>query len=279
MLKERSKNGISVVCPTYNSSAFIQRTIDSILSQTEPPTEIIFSDDESHDDTINVIENNRIFFDEKNILLQIIKNKHGGPGEARNKGIAKASQPWIAFLDSDDVWLKDKLYKIDRAICENPASNCFLHWEKYVRMNGNITHLKHGPGKLNKPEVSLFIQLYKKNFLSTSAVVCSKNLIEVSGGFDASLPNAQDYELWLKMAPNMQLTIIPEILGEYIEETNSITAQPYYKRFWSEIRIAFRYLEYVPMRLFLNKIFRIIVSKQWYYTLTNLLISGQKHSN
>ena len=115
--------------------------------------------------------------------------------------------------------------------------------------------------------------------MSTSTIVCKKQLIENSGGFDTTLPNAQDYDLWLRMSTQMNLTIIPKILGEYIEQSDSITARPYYMRFWSEMRIAIRYRKKVNLNYFLYKITKIMLSKQWFYTLFNLLIREKKHSN
>ena len=276
--KVSNYGGISVVCPTYNSSAYIQRTIESLLLQKELPEEIIFSDDGSQDDTINIIENNRTYFEKHIITLKVIQNSHQGPGNARNIGITESEQPWIAFLDADDIWKTDKISKVHKAIRENPASNCFLHWEEYVKMDGERHLLKHGFNNYNSA-LALLPQLYRANFLSTSAVVCKKQLVENGGGFDNTLPNAQDYELWLRISPKMNLTIIPEILGEYIEESTSITARPYYKRFWSEIRIAYRYRQYVNLSIFIKKIFRILISKQWFYTFVNLFNNHQKHSN
>ena len=270
--------GISVVCPTYNCSDYIQRTINSLLSQTEAPEEIIFSDDGSQDNTIQIIENNRDKFEQSGIVLKLITNNHGGPGATRNKGIEKASQVWIAFLDADDTWKKDKLNRARKSIVENSESNCFLHWEEYIRTNGSSRLLSHGDGYY-QPNTDLLEQLYRRNFISTSAMICKKKIIHEVNGFDTTLPNAQDYDLWLKMANQMDLTIIPTVLGEYIEEPSSITARPYYNRIWSEIRIAFRYSKQVTLSLFIKKIFKIILSKQWYYTLLNLIFRKQKHSN
>jgi glycosyltransferase involved in cell wall biosynthesis len=270
-------DSVSVVCPTYNSSSYIQRTIDSLRLQILKPEEIIFSDDGSQDSTIQIIENNRDKFENIGIILKVLKNSHGGPGAARNNGIKEAHQIWIAFLDADDIWKKDKLSMIRKSIHKNPDSNCFLHWEEYNRINKSQRILTHGDGYYH-PNHPLLEQLYRRNFLSTSAVVCKKSLLQEVGGFDVTLPNAQDFDLWLKMAVRIQLTIIPKVLGEYIEEQNSITARPYYNRFWSEIRIAFRYRKQVPLSLFIIRILRIILSKQWVFTLYNLLTRNRKHS-
>ncbi|SVC08274.1 uncharacterized protein METZ01_LOCUS261128, partial [marine metagenome] len=250
----------------------------SILNQTELPEEVIFSDDGSGDDTASIIEENRTRFEKLGIGLNIDCNVHQGPGAARNHGVFKASQPWIAFLDADDVWKNEKIFYIRQSMQEKPNSNCFLHWEEYIKMNGKRSPLKHGFNYYNS-DLFLLPQLYRKNFLSTSTIVCKKQLIENSGGFDTTLPNAQDYELWLRMSSQMNLTIIPKILGEYIEQSTSITARPYYIRFWSEMRIAMRYRKKVNLNYFLYKITKIILSKQWFYTLFNLLIREKKHSN
>tara|TARA_Y100001970_G_scaffold2704_1_gene3200 strand:+ start:55281 stop:56114 length:834 start_codon:yes stop_codon:yes gene_type:complete len=270
--------GISVICPTYNSSEYIQETINSILNQIHLPEEVIFSDDGSTDSTVELIESNRSRFKSKSIQFVVLSGKHNGPGAARNNGLAKATHSWIAFLDADDLWKKEKLLIVRKEIEKNHYNNCFLHWEEYVRINNDRVELKHGLNIYN-PKSGLFNQLYKSNFLSTSAIVCKKDLINISGGFDASLPNAQDYDLWLKMSSEIQLAIIPQILGEYIEKSDCITSRPYYKRIWSELRIAFRYRKNVKLLLFLNKVIRIILSKQWFYTFLNIFTNVKKHSN
>ena len=229
--KDIYQYGISVVCPTYNCSTYIQRAIDSILNQTDLPEEVIFSDDGSEDETTSIIEENRTRFEKLNIQLNIECNVHQGPGAARNHGVLKSNQPWIAFIDADDVWKNKKISDVRQSMKEKPNSNCFFHWEEYIKINGKRSSLKHGFNYYN-PDLPLLSQLYRENFLSTSTIVCKKQLIENSGGFDTTLPNAQDYDLWLRMSTQMNLTIIPKILGEYIEQSDSITARPYYMRFW-----------------------------------------------
>ena len=159
---------ISVVCPTYNSEKYIEKAINSLLYQDVKPDEVIFSDDGSTDETVSIIKKYQIPFEKKGIAIKIIINTHSGPGGARNSGIKQSSFSWIAFIDSDDIWYSNKISLV------RPLEN----------------------------------QLYKSNFFSTSAIVCSKSLIIDSGYFDTSLPNAQDYDLWLKMSPNIKLEIL-----------------------------------------------------------------------
>jgi glycosyltransferase involved in cell wall biosynthesis len=275
--KDVAQYGISVVCPTYNCSNYIQRTIDSLLNQTDLSEEVIFSDDGSRDDTVYIIEKNRARFEKSGIRLHIGRNVHQGPGATRNHGVFKACQPWIAFLDADDTWKPEKLKRIRQAMKKFLKANCFLHWEEYVRSNGLHILLQHG--NRYDPNQSLYIQLYKSNFFSTSAIVCKRTILMEVDGFDPSLPNAQDYDLWLKMSQLMQLHIVPEVLGSYIEEPNSITARPYYNRFQSELRIAWRHRRKGEVLLLIFKIFRIFLSKQWFFSMLNLVQGNKYHNN
>lgn len=93
---------ISVVIPTFNRAAFIAETIESILNQTHPPAEVIVVDDGSTDETGTVISRYRN-------SVRYCRIDNSGPSRARNVGVSLSLCPWIAFCDSDDVWLPTKL--------------------------------------------------------------------------------------------------------------------------------------------------------------------------
>ena len=135
---------ISVICPTYNSSLHIKRAMDSLLDQTEIPYEVIFSDDGSIDDTINIINNYKDKFSKKNIRFLLISNKHSGPGKNRNIAMSEAVGDWFAFLDSDDEWKIDKLERVKHYYQNNNQVNVFLNWEKFHMKNGKVILLKNG---------------------------------------------------------------------------------------------------------------------------------------
>ena len=77
----------SIICPTFNSSVFLEKTLNSLLAQTHKKFEIIFSDDGSQDNTIEILENYRSKFNDIGININIVKNKHAGPGYARNQAL------------------------------------------------------------------------------------------------------------------------------------------------------------------------------------------------
>ena len=159
-------NKISIVCPTFNSSHFIEKTLTTIIKQTLKPYEIIISDDGSKDNTLMII-NNFIKKYGKNLSWHILKNRHKGPGSARNSGIYKAKGDWIAFLDSDDLWENNKLAEVEQAIKKFPRYNLFCHDELLVTVDGKIKTLSHSKRYIEgKP---LTKQIYYANMFSTSA--------------------------------------------------------------------------------------------------------------
>jgi len=269
------KNTISVVCPTYNSELFLEKTLGALLRQTEPADEVIFSDDGSTDCTIDILGKWKSRLEDKGSVVVIIKNQHQGPGASRNAGIRQAKSEWISFLDSDDLWKPEKIVRIKESIKACPKKNVFLHGEEYVRLNGNKILIMHG--KNYKEDKSLSKQLYRGCFFSTSATTLHKSILS-NGMFDTTLPNGQDYELWLRLSPYMNLQVIPEVLGEYIEQSNSITARPYYKRYLSQIRILSRHYRKGGILLAIYMIARVTLSKQWAYMVLQWITGIKKHA-
>lgn len=251
---------ISVVFPVYNGEKYIDKSILSILNQNTLPDEVVFCDDGSVDDSYLKIKKYKSRFIKKKIRFILLKSNHLGPGAARNKCIKKSTCEYISFLDSDDIWFKDKIKIIKKIISLNQEKNFFIHWEKNILIKGQKI-LKHGQ-IINENE-NLTTQLYKKNFFSTSAVTCNKIEFGQLFKFDASLPNAQDYDLWLKLSKKIKLKIIPKVLGAYIERKDNITNRYYYYKVKSLLRIVFRYKSKVGLIIFFVKLIKVIFSKQW----------------
>lgn len=98
---------VSVIIPTYNVEKYIEKAIQSVLDQTYPNIEIIVVDDGSTDHTVDVV---RSFHDER--IKLFINERNMGPSYSRNRGIKEAKGEWIAFLDGDDWWDKERLEKL-----------------------------------------------------------------------------------------------------------------------------------------------------------------------
>ena len=139
---------ISVIIPTFNRIGLLQRAIDSVLSQSLKPYEIIVVDDGSTDGTGDIIK-------QKYKSIKIIQQKNSGVSAARNNGIKHAKGDWIAFLDSDDEWNKDKIGKQVNRLTDNPKYS-FCHTNEIWIRNGIRVNQK-------KKNIKNMVGLFLKN--------------------------------------------------------------------------------------------------------------------
>lgn len=198
----RSEFKISVVIPTFNRAALLQRAIDSVLAQSYPVAEVIVIDDGSTDGTrqlVTSIPQHRI---------QYTYQDNQGVSCARNTGIKQATGNWIALLDSDDEWLPNKLETQIRALRDNPHYG-FCHTnELWVRngkrVNPMIKHEKNG-GYIFEKCLPLCV-------ISPSSVLIEKSVFEETGLFDESLPACEDYDLWLRYCATKPVLYVDEPL-------------------------------------------------------------------
>ena len=192
---------VSVIIPTFNRLSLISRAIDSVLNQTIKPFEIIVVDDGSSDNTSTFIKNNY-----KSVKL--IKQKNLGVSKARNVGIKNSSGDWIALLDSDDEWKKNKLEVQIKSLSEyDYYSVCHTNeiWIRNgVRVNQKKRHQKYGG--------DIFDKCLDICRISPSSIIFKKNIIDEVGWFDEGLPICEDYDLWLRITANFKILFIDKPL-------------------------------------------------------------------
>jgi len=194
---------VSVIIPTFNRSESLCTAIESVQLQTCKAREIIVVDDGSTDDTVSLVT--RQFPD-----VQLIQQTNHGVSHARNQGIRQASAPWLAFLDSDDRWFKNKLESQITAINKSPASklcHCDEHWIRNGRrVNPMNKHQKRG-GYIFEHCLPLCV-------ISPSAVLIHQSLFDDVGLFDESLPACEDYDLWLRICATYPVLFVDQALLE-----------------------------------------------------------------
>ena len=198
---------VSIVIPTFNRSHTIKRAIESVVSQTYSDWELIVVDNSSTDDTLEVLSE----FSGINISVLTVDNK-GVIGHSRNVGINNSKGRYIAFLDSDDWWDKEKL-SISISLLENNNIDLVYH-DCLVMSSGRPkrTHCR----KLS--ENSLKDLIVNGNTLITSSVVVSRFSIINAGCFNESRDTIgwEDYHLWIRLAEaNFQFGLIKKSLGFY----------------------------------------------------------------
>ncbi len=185
-----NRETVSVVVPVYNREASIIRAIDSVLSQSTKPEELIVVNDGSTDGTEAVIRGYG------NSVHVINLTDNGGPSAARNEGVKHAASEWIAFLDSDDCWEKDKLGKQMEYLGQYPFYQIMQSEEIWIRNGKRVNACRHHEKKSGWIwEPSLY-----RCLISPSGVMMKLSLFERYGGFNRDLPVCEDYDLWLKIS-------------------------------------------------------------------------------
>ena len=179
---------ISVIIPTYNRKKTLARAIQSVMNQSLSPFEILIIDDGSNDGTEEWVKENF-----QNIKY-IYQNNHG-VSSARNIGIENAYGDWVAFLDSDDEWLPNKLYEQVKAIDSNPEMKFFHTNEIWIRNGLRVNQMK----KHKKYGGYIFEKCLDICRVSPSSVLIQKELFDNIGMFDESLRVCEDYDLWLRI--------------------------------------------------------------------------------
>ncbi|MXZ33182.1 MAG: glycosyltransferase, partial [Gammaproteobacteria bacterium] len=178
---------VGVVIPTFNRAHTLGRALDSVISQTLPPQQVIVVDDGSTDSTADLVAG----YSEVSYLRQ----ENRGVSAARNFGIRHCGCDWVALLDSDDEWLPEKLEVQIGALAENPGYRLIHCDEIWIRdgrrVNAANRHRKRGGW--------IFEHCLPLCVISPSAAVIEKRLLEEVGGFNEGLPACEDYDLWLRV--------------------------------------------------------------------------------
>ena len=192
---------VSVVIPTYNRKDFILEAVKSVVEQSVSPYEIIVVDDGSTDGTGDAVRKN--FPD-----IVYIYQQNKGVSSARNTGIKRAKGDYVALLDSDDLWKKDKLKKHLKFIEENPQYRVSQTDEVWIR-NGRFAnpmkkHKKHGG--------FIFEKCLPLCIVSPSAVIIEKGIFEDYGYFDETMPACEDYDMWLRVSAFEPIGLLEEKL-------------------------------------------------------------------
>ncbi len=204
---------VSVIINTYNSSRFLLRAIDSVLAQTYRDFELIVVDDGSTDDTREAVAPYRD-------RLTYIHQENKKYSAAKNTGIRASSGDYIAFMDSDDLWLPDKLERQVAVLEQHPEAVLTYCQAIYIDPDDRQIQFR---GKIycNPEGDQLVIADMRKELFMTTVVAPGSTMlvrrwaVERAGLFDEAHVHGEDWELWLRIAPFGLFAYSPEVLSKY----------------------------------------------------------------
>lgn len=196
---------ISVIIPTFNRVCQVQAAIESVLTQRYQNFELIIVDDSSSDGTVDVVS--EMIKEIPHATLLPLDINHG-VSFARNRGIEMSQGEWIAFLDSDDLWHKDKLLKQVAYIEDNPECSILQTQEIWirdgVRVNAPKTHRKRAG--------DIFAISLKRCMITPSSVLIKSSIFDSYGTFNETFPACEDYDLWLRISAFEEVGLVDELL-------------------------------------------------------------------
>jgi len=202
---------VSVIIPTFNRRDYLPIALNSVLAQTYRDYEIIVIDDGSSDDTREILtpyaKSIRYFYQENR-----------GIAGARNRGIGESRGACIALLDSDDYWLPRKLEHQIAYLKENPQWGMVATRCSSISADGRFR-------KQNRPGKSGWIltDLFRSNFIRTSSAMITRECLDRVGCFDESLPECEEYDLWLRIARHYPIAFINEPLTVYTDNPHGVS--------------------------------------------------------
>ncbi|MBD2022190.1 glycosyltransferase [Leptolyngbya sp. FACHB-36] len=206
---------ISVIIPVFNGAKTIRDTIASVLAQSFSEFELLIINDGSTDDTLAVVSS----FDDPRI--QVFSYPNAGSNPSRNRGIDHARGEYISFIDADDLWTPDKLAAQRQALQAQPQAAVAYSWTDCIDEQGQ--YLRQGAHATIAGNVLA-------NFLLTDCIGSGSNvlvrksaLVEV-GKFDESLANAQDWDMWLRLAARYPFACVPKVQVLYRVSAGSLSS-------------------------------------------------------
>jgi glycosyltransferase involved in cell wall biosynthesis len=202
---------VSIIIPTHNCASYICEAIDSVFSQSYQDFEIIVVDDESVDNTKNILSR-------YNGKIRYFYKENKGPSAARNLGIREASGKYIALLDADDLWFSSHL-ESKLNILEQNSGIGLAYGKLQVLENNIVTGFK--------PSMPAFVikDFWDGASVTTSSVVVRRECFAKAGLFDERLKAVEDIDMWIRiMKAGFKVEYVPEISGTYrVINPNSLT--------------------------------------------------------
>lgn len=210
---------VSIVLPTYNRLPLLRRSVASVIAQTFRDWELIVVDDGSTDATREYLE----AIDDARVRPIWLEHQ-GDLTSARSAGLRHVRGEWVAFLDSDDLWLPEKLALQLQRLAAHPT--CRWSYTEYLLMDADENPLLERSHPAHRPTSGYILErlLEFKAGVSVVTVLVQRSLVEEIGGFDETIPIRSDYDFTLRLAARSEVCVLPENLALVREHAGRTTA-------------------------------------------------------
>ena len=200
---------VSIIMPCYNGASYLREAVSSVFKQTYPAVELIVVDDESTDNSRQILAE---LSTEHVGRMTVLHQQNKGPYPARNLGLKHAKGEFVAFLDADDFWRDDCLEKLHRAIMRDLADLAYCGWQNIGE--GAPGTQPYIPPKYDEDDpVPLFMQGCP---WPIHAALVRRDVVNAVGGFSERYFSSMDYDFWLRiLAITRKMSRVPEVLAFY----------------------------------------------------------------
>jgi glycosyltransferase involved in cell wall biosynthesis len=210
---------VTVVVPAYNAAKYLSETIESVLAQTFKDFELLVIDDGSTDNTAEIAHQ----YSQQDSRVKLFYQENQGVSVARNMGIQMAQGEFVAFLDSDDQWLSDKLAVHIEHLTSQPELGISFAKVEFMTPDSNPTGQFSNSSLTNLTSVQLY---YENLIITPSNVVIRRAVFKQVGNFDPNLKGTEDAELFLRISCNgWKVEGIDRVLTRYRTSIGGVSSQ------------------------------------------------------
>ena len=262
------KGLVSVIIPTYNREILVKKALDSVLGQTYENFEIIVINDGSTDNTGNILNEYKKQYPDK---VFVVNQVNSGQVVARNNGIQSCRGEFVAFLDSDDIWLEDKLEK-QMPLFSKRVGLVYCGINEIDGHGNVINTVACQPGMRG----NIYHDLLVKNRMTGGSVVITRSSIDKVGLFDTKLQAAENWDLWIRIAKEYLVDYVDEPLINYRKHGGNMSGNSQVMAEATE-RIFQKHFPVVPVDLTLLEAYNKAYSN-YYYQLGMLYFDQEDYS-
>jgi glycosyltransferase involved in cell wall biosynthesis len=225
---------VSIIMNCYNGEKYLREAIDSVISQTYINWELIFWDNQSTDDSSMIVKS---YGDDR--IKYVLAGQFTTLGTARNLAVEVAQGEWIGFLDTDDLWVEDKLkLQLEKVFTDEKLA--MVYGKATFFSNENLKFINIT--RTDLPEGDIFEELAKQNFISLSSALVNKSKYWEVNGIESKYNQAEDFDLFIKISFNSKVGVVNKTVVKNRIHSNNLSAFQKDMSFTESIEILMRYL-------------------------------------